>query len=187
MHLIAGLGNPGSKYARNRHNVGFMVVDALADRWGAPAFSTKFKGEMAKVAVGVEDVILFKPQTYMNLSGQPVQSVVRFFQLPIDALLCVHDELDLPWRTVRLKKGGGSGGHNGLRSIVMECGSEDFNRCRVGIGRPSEDRVTGYVLSDFDRSELAELGDVIESAAQSVQTSIEHGVLEAMNRHHRRS
>jgi PTH1 family peptidyl-tRNA hydrolase len=187
VHLIAGLGNPGPKYAGNRHNVGFMVVDELARRWNAPGFRTKCKGEMAKVSVGAEDVVLLKPMTYMNRSGESVQAAMQFFKVPLGRILCVHDELDLEFGVVRLKMGGGTAGHNGLRSVVQHCGSTDFLRCRVGIGRPGIGRPEHYVLSDFTSLERVELGAVLELAADIAEAAVVEGPREAMNRHHGRS
>ena len=183
-HLIAGLGNPGPKYASNRHNVGFMVVDALAHRWGAPGFREKFKGEFTKVDLAGSDVVLLKPMTYMNLSGESVQAAMRFFRVPLHHVMTVHDELDLPFGVVRLKVGGGTAGHNGLRSMLEHCGGPDFDRCRVGIGRPERGRPESYVLSDFNSVEKAELGDVLELAADMAETAIREGTRAAMNRHH---
>ena len=185
-HLIAGLGNPGPKYAGNRHNVGFMVVDELARRWGASSFRDKFKGEFTKVAVGDHDVVLLKPMTYMNLSGESVQAAMRFFKVPTEQVLCVHDELDLEFGVVRLKTGGGTAGHNGLRSMVEHCGP-GFVRCRVGIGRPQRGRPESYVLSDFDSLERVELGAVLELAADMAETTVREGPKKSMNRHHGRS
>ena len=186
-HLIAGLGNPGPKYASNRHNVGFMVVDALARRWGAPGFREKFKGEFTKLVVGGNDVVLLKPMTFMNLSGESAQAAMRFFKAPLAQVICVHDELDLEFGVVRLKLGGGTAGHNGLRSMVQHCGGPDFVRCRVGIGRPSRGRPESYVLSDFSSLERVELERVLELAGDMVETSISDGPRQAMNRHHSRS
>jgi len=186
-HLIAGLGNPGPKYAANRHNVGFMVVEELARRWSAPAFRDKFRGEFAKVSVGRHEVVLFKPLTYMNLSGEAVQAAMQFFKVPLDRVLCVHDELDLDFGVVRLKSGGGTAGHNGLRSMVEHCGGADFVRCRVGIGRPDRGRPEHYVLSDFNSLERVELAAVLELAADMVETAVVEGASQAMNRHHVRS
>ncbi len=186
-HLIAGVGNPGPKYAGNRHNVGFMVVDELARRWGSPSFRDKFKGEFTKVTVGDNDVVLLKPMTYMNLSGEAVQAAMRFFKVPLDQVLCVHDELDLEFGVVRLKVGGGTAGHNGLRSMVEHCGGADFVRCRMGIGRPERGRPEHYVLSDFNSLERVELGMVLELGADIVETAIRDGARQAMNRHHDRS
>lgn len=186
-HLIAGLGNPGPKYAGNRHSVGFKVVDELARRWGAPSFRDKFKGEFTKVAVGGDDVVLLKPMTFMNLSGESVQAAMRFFKVPLDRVLSVHDELDLEFGVVRIKVGGGTAGHNGLRSIVEHCGGPGFVRCRVGIGRPNRGRPEGYVLSDFNSLERVELGMVLELAADMAETAVREGPRQAMNRHHGRS
>jgi PTH1 family peptidyl-tRNA hydrolase len=187
VHLVAGLGNPGPKYAGNRHNVGFMVVDELARRWGAPRSRSKCKGELTKVAVGGQDVVLLKPMTYMNRSGESVQAAMQFFKVPVGQVACIHDELDLELGVVRLKVGGGTAGHNGLRSVIQHCGSPDFLRCRVGIGRPERGRPEHYVLSDFGSLERAELGTVLELAADVIETAILEGPREAMNRHHGRS
>jgi len=186
-HLIAGLGNPGPKYAGNRHNVGFMVADELARRWGAPSFRDKFKGEFTKVAVGDDDVVLLKPMTFMNLSGESVQAAMRFFKVPLDRVVCVHDELDLDFGVVRLKVGGGTAGHNGLRSMVAHAGGPGFVRCRVGVGRPARGRPEHYVLSDFNSLERVELGMVLELAADMVEMTVRDGARQAMNRHHDRS
>ena len=186
-HLIAGLGNPGLKYASNRHNVGFMVVDELRRRWGAPGYRDKFKGEFTKVRVGGDEVVLLKPMTFMNLSGESVQAAMRFFKVPLGQVLCIHDELDLEFGVVRLKVGGGTAGHNGLRSMVQHCGGPDFIRCRVGIGRPNRGRPEQYVLSDFSSLERVELPMVLELAADLAETAVGEGVRQAMNRHHDRS
>jgi PTH1 family peptidyl-tRNA hydrolase len=186
-HLIAGLGNPGPKYAGNRHNVGFMVVEELARRWGSESFRDRLGGELCKVVVETADVVLLKPMTYMNLSGESVQATMRFFKVPLERLLCVHDELDLEFGVVRLKTGGGTAGHNGLKSVVQHCGGPGFLRCRLGIGRPEHGSAEQYVLSDFNSLERAELGAVIGLAADIVDTVIREGAQEAMNRHHGRS
>jgi PTH1 family peptidyl-tRNA hydrolase len=164
-----------------------MVVDELARRWGAPSFRDKFKGEFTKLAVGGDDVVLLKPMTFMNLSGEAVQAAMRFFKVPLSQVVCVHDELDLDFGVVRLKMGGGTAGHNGLRSMVEHCGGPDFARCRIGIGRPTRGRPEHYVLSDFDSLERAELLGVLDLGADMVETVIGEGVRQAMNRHHSRS
>ena len=186
-HLIVGLGNPGPRYAQNRHNVGFMAVDALARRWGAPPFREKFRGAFSKMRVGDADALLLKPQTFMNRSGESVLAAMRFFKVPIEHMLCMHDELDLGFGVVRLKAGGGTAGHNGLRSIVQHCGSPDFLRCRIGIGRPPQGRAEHWVLSDFSSLERSQLPDVLELAADIAESALTDGVREAMNRHHARS
>jgi len=164
-----------------------MVVDELARRWGAPALRDKFKGEFTKVAVGEHEVVLLKPMTYMNLSGEAVQAAMHFFKVPLDRVLCVHDELDLDFGVVRLKVGGGTAGHNGLRSMVEHCGGADFVRCRMGIGRPDRGRPEHYVLSDFNSLERVEISMILELAAEMIETAIREGAPEAMNRHHSRS
>jgi PTH1 family peptidyl-tRNA hydrolase len=183
-HLIAGLGNPGPKYAGNRHNVGFMAVDRLARRWDAPRFRDKLKGEFTKVAVGHHEAVLLKPMTYMNLSGEAVRAAMQFFRVPLDRVLCVHDDLDLDFGVVRLKRGGGTAGHNGLRSMVEHCGGADFVRCRIGIGRPDRERPEHYVLSDFNSLERVQLATILELAADMVETAVVEGAQQAMNRHH---
>ncbi|MCA9536317.1 MAG: aminoacyl-tRNA hydrolase [Myxococcales bacterium] len=183
MHLVVGLGNPGPKYSGNRHNVGFMVVDRLAARWAAPAFRDKFKAETTKGLLRQGDVVLLKPQTFMNLSGESVQPAMAFYKVDLEHVLCVHDELDLEFGVVRLKVGGGTAGHNGLKSMVQRCGGNGFARVRVGIGRPPV-RTESHVLSDFDSSERAELGDVIERACDMVEACILEGATAAMNRYH---
>ncbi|MFW6049882.1 MAG: aminoacyl-tRNA hydrolase [Myxococcota bacterium] len=187
MHLVAGLGNPGSKYAMNRHNVGFMVVDRLAERSRAGAFRDKFKGKLAKGRLGDTQVVLLKPMTYMNLSGESVAPAMKFFKVRLDRLVVVHDELDLPFGVLRIKEGGGTAGHNGLRSIVKHCGGGGFARLRMGIGRPSgKQPVEAWVLSDFDVSERAELDELLDRAAEALEVLLVEGVRAAMNRFHAR-
>jgi PTH1 family peptidyl-tRNA hydrolase len=155
MRLFVGLGNPGSRYARNRHNVGFMAVDAIARAHGAAPWRRRFQGEAAEALVGGERVLLVKPQTYMNESGRSVAEAQRFFKLELADVVVFHDELDLAPAKVRVKLGGGNAGHNGLRSITAQCGN-DYRRVRIGIGHPGDkDLVHAYVLSDFARSEEA--------------------------------
>lgn len=184
--LIVGLGNPGPKYAANRHNVGFMVVDALVDRWRAPAPREKFQGLFTKATCSREEAVLLQPLTFMNLSGDSVQRAMRFFKIGLDRVIVVHDELDVPFGELRLKQGGGTAGHNGLKSIVQCCGGNDFLRLRFGIGRPRSSRPEGYVLSDFPAVERAELPDLVDRAADGVEAVLRHGPSAAMNRFNRR-
>ena len=178
MFLVVGLGNPGPKYAGNRHNVGFMVVDALAsDR--AVDFRDKFNGEFAKA----DGVALLKPMTFMNLSGNSVQRAMQFFKVPLTQVLVIHDELDLEFGDCRIKVGGGLAGHNGLRSIAQQCGGQAFVRIRFGVGRPKH-RGADHVLSDFNSSERAELGDHVRGCAEMAKSVVDLGPREAMNRHH---
>lgn len=160
--LIVGLGNPGSQYEKNRHNVGFLVLDALASTFKIP-LTSKYKGEFGSRELDGHAVMLFKPFTYMNLCGPAVSAITRFYKIPLDEVVVIHDELDLPLGKVRVKKGGGSGGHNGLRSIDAHVGSE-YHRIRVGIGHPGHrDLVTSYVLGNFINEERAVLSTVISA------------------------
>jgi PTH1 family peptidyl-tRNA hydrolase len=147
--LIVGLGNPGPRYANNRHNVGFMVVDQLARDAGTTVSRAKFKGHYATANVAGQPVALLKPQTFMNLSGQSVSPARTFFNVPNQGIFVIHDEIDLPYGTVKLKVGGGHAGHNGLRSLIAQLGGRDFVRLRVGVGRPAHGAVADFVLSDF--------------------------------------
>jgi PTH1 family peptidyl-tRNA hydrolase len=181
MHLVVGLGNPGPKYAGNRHNVGFMVVDRLASRLGAPPFKEKFKGVFTKAPLGADDVVLLKPMTYMNVSGESAQPAAAFFRVALEQLVVVHDELDLPFGTLRLKVGGGTAGHNGLKSLQQQLGDPGFVRLRFGIGRPRSGSPVSYVLGDFDGSERAELPDLLDRAADALETVVREGAAAAMN------
>jgi PTH1 family peptidyl-tRNA hydrolase len=181
MYLVVGLGNPGPQYAGNRHNVGFMVVEELASRAGGGPFREKFSGLFTKVSLGAEDVVLLKPETFMNVSGESVQKAMKFFKVPLKDVVVVHDELDLEFDAARIKKAGGAAGHNGLKSVMQHCGGDGFLRLRVGIGRPRSGRVEGYVLSDFDSSERAELPDVVARCANGVEAIVREGVGPAMN------
>ncbi|MGK4002303.1 aminoacyl-tRNA hydrolase [Sorangium sp. So ce1036] len=184
MLLVVGLGNPGKEYAPHRHNVGFMAVDALADEVRADPFREKFSGLHAKAEIAGEPAILLKPMTYMNESGRSVQPAMAFFKIAPSSLIVLHDELDLPFGTVRLKTGGGHAGHNGLRSIMAHCGTGNFGRVRIGIGRPPagfRGEVADYVLSGFDAVERASLPDGLKQAVQSVLEVAARGFDAAMN------
>jgi PTH1 family peptidyl-tRNA hydrolase len=183
MHLVTGLGNPGAKYAGHRHNVGFMVVDQMARRWSADAFREKFQAQFARGRIDSHEVGWLKPQTFMNLSGQSVQKAMAFFKVELPQLIVVHDELDLGFGTFKLKVGGGTAGHNGLKSIVSCCGGQDFVRLRVGIGRPRSGAPEHHVLSDFSREECSQLENVLESASLAVADVVRLGVQAAMNLH----
>lgn len=186
MHLIVGLGNPGPKYVGNRHNIGFLVVDHLADDLGV-SFREKFKGEVGKGRLRTEDVVLLKPMTFMNLSGESVQKAMAFYKIPLENVIVVHDELDLDEGTIRIKQGGGTAGHNGLKSIVQHCGGPDFVRIRYGVGRPRGGQATAnYVLSDFNADEMAVLSDGIANAIKRVEAVIRLGISDAMNRYNRK-
>jgi peptidyl-tRNA hydrolase, PTH1 family len=169
MLLWVGLGNPEPGMARNRHNIGFMALDTIAIRYGFTPWRQRFKGLIAEGSIGGEKILGLKPQTYMNASGEAVQAAAAFYKLPLDAITAFHDELDLVPGKVRVKRGGGAAGHNGLRSMVRMLGSPDYWRVRLGIGHPGEkERVLGHVLGDFvreDRDWLLPLLDAVADAA----------------------
>lgn len=191
--LIIGLGNPEPRYARNRHNVGRMVVDVLAGRAGARLGGHRTRARLAEARLGVMPggapgprVILAEPASYMNLSGGPVKALVGFYRVdPTARLLVIHDDLDLPAHALRLKRGGGEGGHNGLRSIGRALGTRDYVRLRVGIGRPpGRQDPADFVLSDFPARERGELGVTLEQAADAVEAVVELGFEAAQQRLH---
>lgn len=186
--LVVGLGNPGTEYANTRHNVGFLVADKLAARVGGKFSTHKSRADVLEGRLGVGHdalrIILAKPRTYMNESGGPVNALVSFFKVPLDHLIVVHDELDLPFETLRLKEGGGDNGHNGLKSITKSLASPNFFRIRFGIGRPqgSQDPAD-YVLKPFSSEERAILPVVLERAADAVEALIELGLEAAQQRY----
>ncbi|PID36155.1 MAG: aminoacyl-tRNA hydrolase [Rhodobacterales bacterium] len=165
MQLFVGLGNPGAKYAANRHNIGFMALDSIADAHGFAPWRGKFQGALSEGRLGSQKVLLLKPETFMNLSGQSVGAAMRFYKLTPADVTVFHDELDLAPGKLRLKRGGGHAGHNGLRSIHQHIGP-DYARVRLGIGHPGhKDRVAGYVLSDFSRADQDWLDDLLRGIA----------------------
>lgn len=167
MLLIAGLGNPGPHYASNRHNIGFMAADAIARRHSFSPWSKKFKAELADGTIAGEKVLLVKPMTFMNLSGESVGQAMRFYKLSPSDLIVFHDELDLGAGRVRIKTGGGNGGHNGLKSIDAHCG-KDYRRVRLGIGHPGpKEMVHGHVLGDFSRVDSEWLDPLLEAIADN--------------------
>lgn len=161
MKLFVGLGNPGNKYANNRHNIGFLALDRIASDHGFAPWRAKFQGQLSEGRLGGEKIVLLKPETFMNLSGQSVGEAMRFFKLESTDVVVFHDELDLAPAKVRLKSGGGHAGHNGLRSIHQHIGPH-YDRVRLGIGHPGhKDKVSGYVLSDFAKADQDWLDDVL--------------------------
>ncbi len=188
--LVVGLGNPGREYAGHRHNVGFMVVDRLAGAVRIALGQSKFQGRFGQGDIGKTRLLLLEPETYMNVSGEAVSAAARFFKVAPDDLLVVHDELDLAFGRLQLKRGGGTGGHNGLESIVEQLGTPDFARLRFGIGKPTgpnaKERVVGHVLHDFTSEERAALPVLLERAAEMARAWLTLGLAEAMNRHNRR-
>lgn len=180
MWLVVGLGNPGAAYAKNRHNVGFMVIERVAERARAVGFKEKFSGLFTRVSMGAEDVVLLLPLTYMNLSGTSVRKAMDFFKIPVENVLVVHDEMDLAFGEQRVKVGGGAAGHNGLKSITQHC-TADFVRLRIGVGRPPRGRAEDWVLGNFDVSESAELPGVLDAAALAAEAVVLRGPGAAQN------
>ncbi len=180
--LVVGLGNPGPEYSGNRHNVGFGVVEALAARMGGRFKSHKARADVIEGRLAGQRVVLAKPRSYMNESGGPVSALSDFFKVPLERLVVVHDELDLPYAGLRLKLGGGDNGHNGLKSMRRSLGSGDFNRVRFGIGRPpGRMDAAAFVLRDFGAAERKELDVLIEHAADAIEALVVDGMEKAQN------
>jgi|SRR5699024_2466489 len=189
--LLVGLGNPGPRYAGNRHNVGFLVADELAERVGGSFKRHKTGADVLEGRLGLPGatvrVGLVKPHSYMNLSGGPVSAAARFFGVPAARVVVVHDELDLDYGVVRLKLGGGDNGHNGLRSITKSLGTPDYPRVRFGVGRPpGRMDPAQYVLKDFGSAERRELSQHVDNCADAVQTLVTSGLAAAQNSFHGR-
>lgn len=168
MWLIAGLGNPGKSYQGNRHNVGFMAVDAIAHRHRFSGFSKKLGAEIAEGQIGTEKLLLVKPLSFMNLSGTPVGELCRYFKIPTERVIVIHDELDILPGKLRVKRGGGAGGHNGLKSLDSHIG-QDYLRVRIGIGHPGDrEMVSGYVLHDFSKEDMQLLSPELDAVAEHI-------------------
>lgn len=186
IYLIVGLGNPGVRYARNRHNVGFHCLRRLAAAHGLTFSRRQKRARVAKETIGGRRVVLALPQTFMNESGRAVAPLVQFYQVGLGRLLVVYDDLDLPLGTIRLRPEGGSGGHKGMRSIIQHLGSHDFPRLRVGIGRPpGQMDPADYVLQDFSTAEGSVIEEALERAVAAIETWLAEGIEEAMGRYKR--
>jgi PTH1 family peptidyl-tRNA hydrolase len=190
MKIICGLGNPGREYEKNRHNVGFMVLEALAAKWKLAFTSKKFDAELATGSFAHDKVLLLKPQTFMNLSGNSLAGAARFYKVAPSEVLVVHDELDLPFGRLQLKAGGGTGGHNGLNSIRESWGEELYARLRFGIDKPqgpnAKERVVGHVLGDFSKEEAQALPEHLGRAMEMVEGWARLGMQQAMNAFNRK-
>jgi peptidyl-tRNA hydrolase, PTH1 family len=184
--LVVGLGNPGPDYAETRHNVGFRVVELLAARAGGGRFSRhRTNSDVLETRLAGRRVVLAKPRTYMNVSGGPVAGLVKYFSVPIEDLVVVHDDLDLGFGVVRLKRGGGEGGHNGLRSISSAVGTKDYLRVRFGIGRPpGRQDPADFVLKRFSGAEKKELEFAVDLAADAAEALLSDGLEPAQNKFH---
>jgi PTH1 family peptidyl-tRNA hydrolase len=188
--LVVGLGNPGPRYAGSPHNVGFCVVDHFAERHfgaGRAAWAQRFDAELALGALDTEQLVLLKPLTYMNRSGESVRKAMSFFKISVQSTLVVHDELDLPLGSVKLKLGGGEAGHNGLKSMSAELGTRDYARLRVGVGRPEAGEVSEFLLSPLPHPAASELTASFEDAGAAIELWVRHGIEQAMNRVNRKA
>ena len=183
MKLIVGLGNPGAEYAKTRHNAGFLLVEKLATQWKAGWNNErKFVAKLAKGSRGGKKILLCEPQTFMNLSGETVAAVKQFYQLPLENILVAVDDADLPLGEIRLRPGGGSGGHHGLDSVAQHLGSKEYARLRLGIGRQNEARqITGHVLGRFSADENVVLEKVLERAGGQLECWLKSGLQKAMS------
>ena len=180
--LITGLGNPGRQYRFNRHNIGFAVLDSLTETLAASFSRMESKALLAKANYKDRRLILAKPQTYMNLSGQAVSSLLRFYKIPLERLIVVYDEVDLDFGILRLRPSGGSAGHNGMKSIIEQLGTQDFPRLRIGIGRPPGKMAAAtYVLQDFSQAERVELDIIRRQAVHALLSFVSEGITAAMN------
>ena len=180
--IVVGLGNPGERYAGTRHNAGVLVVEELVERTGSRLKSHRSSCLVAEARLVQEPVVLARPTDYMNNSGRPVRQLLSFYKAPIERLIVVHDEIDLPFGDLRLKAGGGTAGHNGLKSVASHLGSKEFLRVRVGVGRPrGSKQAADHVLDTFSGAERKELPELIDRAADAVERVVEAGVERAMN------
>ena len=181
--LIVGLGNPGREYKDNRHSVGFMVVDRLTIRLNVRMSRLQAKALVASSTYESQKLILAKPQTYMNLSGQSIQGLAHFYKIPLEHMIVAHDDLDLPFGTIRIRPGGGPGGQKGVASTIERLGSKDFPRLRIGIGRPpGRMDPADYVLQDFPKADLPLLSEILDRAADAALTFVTEGLNPAMNK-----
>ncbi len=181
--LLIGLGNPGREYRDNRHNFGFMLIDRLCVRLGARGMKLQSKAIVTDVLYQDRKLILAKPQTYMNLSGHSIQGLANFYKLPLEKLLVAHDDLDIPFGSIRVRPGGGPGGQKGVASAIERLGTQDFARLRLGIGRPpGRMDPADYVLQDFSRIEMKDVSDVLDRAADAALSFVTDGLEKTMNR-----
>lgn len=183
-YLLIGLGNPGREYRDSRHNVGFMLVDRITVRLNARGLKVQSKAIVITATYEDRKLILAKPQTYMNLSGQSVQGLIHFYKLPLTNVLIAHDDLDIPFGTIRIRPGGGPGGQRGMASTIEQLGTKDFPRLRIGIGRPpGRMDPAAYVLQDFSRDELKALSEILDRAADAALEFVRSGLDKAMNKY----
>lgn len=187
LYLVAGLGNPGPEYAKTRHNAGFIVVDTLAAAFGVPIQRRKFDAIYGRGTIAGRDVLLAKPQAFMNRSGPPLRALADYFRIQRQDMVIVHDDIDLAFQRLKIKQKGGDGGHKGIRSIIDAFGGGDFARLRIGIGRSACDTadVVDHVLSPFDQDQREVLGELLQRASEAIVTILTKGTKEGMNRYNR--
>jgi PTH1 family peptidyl-tRNA hydrolase len=182
--VIIGLGNPGREYQSNRHNIGFQIADRLVESRGLKFDKVQQRAIVALGRLSERRVIIAKPQTYMNDSGRSVSALLNFYKVPLDRLLVIYDELDLPFGTIRLRADGGAGGHNGMRSVIGQLGTNQFARLRFGVGRPpGRMDPAAFVLQNFNRDEALELPGIIDRAVEAIETFVADGIITAMNKY----
>ena len=180
--MIAGLGNPEKKYFQTRHNIGFMVVDKLVEQNALKFSKSRFDAEYVNSNFNKDKLFFVKPQSYMNRSGFPIQKLASYFKINISNIIVIHDDIDLPFARIRISKGRGHGGHNGIRSIIEALGTKDFIRIRIGVANPArQNSTTGHVLGDFSKEESKSIDQLIEKAADASMSVIKEGALAAMN------
>lgn len=184
MKVIVGLGNPGQEYSQTRHNVGFMAIEAFAAHLGAMNWKRKFEAELAETKIGGEQVLLVKPQTYMNLSGNAVGAILHWYKLEPEAVTAIYDDMDIPVGTARLKKRGSSGGHRGIESMLLNLGKEEFARVRIGVGRPLPGwQVIDHVLAKFSPADQQKIDQIIKNLIPALECIAKQGIDIAMNRY----
>lgn len=182
MKLIVGLGNPGRQYEETRHNVGFKVIDELSDQLHIPLDKAKFNGVFGQGIVNGEKVLLLKPLTYMNLSGESIRPLMDYYDILVDDILVIYDELDLPVGKIRLREKGSAGGHNGMKSIIHHLGTQEFKRIRIGINRPTNGmKIADYVLGRFQAEESQDIKDAIQKSAEAAEKWVSTPFLQVMN------
>lgn len=185
MKVVVGLGNPGIEYAKTRHNVGFMVIDGFAEKHSVENWKNNFHALIGETKIDGEKVLLVKPQTFMNLSGQAVLEVMQFYKVAKEDLLVIYDDMDLPVGTVKLRQKGSCGGHNGIRDIIRLLGTEQISRVKIGIGKSKYAQGADFVLGKFLPEEDNAIDDGIEKAMNAVSCWVKHGIVETMNRYNR--
>lgn len=184
MYVVVGLGNPGSKYKETRHNVGFSVIDILADRYNTKVNKIKFKSLYAETKIGGEKVLLVKPQTYMNLSGETVLEISRFFKVPIEDIIIVLDDIDIDFGTVRVRQKGSAGSHNGMKSIIALLKDDKLPRVKIGVGRPESGRdLADFVLGKFSKDEVIKISEALVKAADAVECFVKEDINSSMNKY----